>query len=426
MKKITCEMCGSTDLIKKDGIFECQSCGTKYSVEEAKKMMVEGKVDVSGSTVKVDDSNKIENYLTMAQNAFDSSNQQEAENYCNRIIEIDANNYRAWLIKGKAAGWQSTIANIRFGEAINCFEKAISNAPEENKNDVKKESIDEIRKLLNALNQLACGHYIDYPSEENANSIINSLALVKDSIDEFKKSTSEDVDFSEDDLKLALDINSAVVTAYSQTIYREYVGDEGHPDKFDFEQFRDRAIAANSLLDMCSLFATSDKQSQITIYKNKLQILEELVKASSFTKEYLSSGGSYWRVEYTLNDVTKQKIVDMIMEAHNKIKELDPTYVIPDRKTIKTKQGCYVATCVYGSYDCPQVWTLRRFRDYKLAQTWYGRIFIKTYYAVSPTIVKLFGETKWFKKIWKEKLDKLVNRLQSEGIKDTPYNDKEW
>lgn len=426
MKKITCEMCGSTDLIKKDGVFECQSCGTKYSVEEAKKMMVEGKVDVSGSTVKVDDSNKIENYLTMAQNAFDSSNQQEAENYCNRIIEIDANNYRAWLIKGKAAGWQSTIANIRFGEAINCFEKAISNAPEENKNDVKKESIDEIRKLLNALNQLACGHYIDYPSEENANSIINSLALVKDSIDEFKKSTSEDVDFSEDDLKLALDINSAVVTAYSQTIYREYVGDEGHPDKFDFEQFRDRAIAANSLLDMCSLFATSDKQSQITIYKNKLQILEELVKASSFTKEYLSSGGSYWRVEYTLNDVTKQKIVDMIMEAHNKIKELDPTYVIPDRKTIKTKQGCYVATCVYGSYDCPQVWTLRRFRDYKLAQTWYGRIFIKTYYAVSPTIVKLFGETKWFKKIWKEKLDKLVNRLQSEGIKDTPYNDKEW
>ena len=426
MKKITCEMCGSTDLIKKDGIFECQSCGTKYSVEEAKKMMVEGKVDVSGSTVKVDDSNKIENYLTMAQNAFDSSNQQEAENYCNRIIEIDANNYRAWLIKGKAAGWQSTIANIRFGEAINCFEKAISNAPEENKNDAKKESIDEIRKLLNALNQLACGHYIDYPSEGNANSIINSLALVKDSIDEFKKSTSENVDFSEDDLKLALDINSAVVTAYSQTIYREYVGDEGHPDKFDFEQFRDRAIAANSLLDMCLLFATSDKQSQITIYKNKLQILEELVKASSFTKEYLSSGGSYWRVEYTLTDVTKQKIVDMIMEAHNKIKELDPTYVIPDRKTIKTKQGCYVATCVYGSYDCPQVWTLRRFRDYKLAETWYGRIFIKTYYAVSPTIVKLFGETKWFKKIWKEKLDKLVNRLQSEGIKDTPYNDKEW
>ena len=33
--------------------------------------------------------------------------------------------------------------------------------------------------------------------------------------------------------------------------------------------------------------------------------------------------------------------------------------------------GCYVATAVYGSYDCPQVWTLRRYRDDTLAETWY-------------------------------------------------------
>ena len=44
MKQLTCEMCGSTDLMKQDGVFVCQSCGTKYSVEEAKKMMVEGTV----------------------------------------------------------------------------------------------------------------------------------------------------------------------------------------------------------------------------------------------------------------------------------------------------------------------------------------------------------------------------------------------
>ena len=38
MKQLTCEMCGSTDLLKQDGVFVCQTCGTKYSVEEAKKM----------------------------------------------------------------------------------------------------------------------------------------------------------------------------------------------------------------------------------------------------------------------------------------------------------------------------------------------------------------------------------------------------
>ncbi len=88
--------------------------------------------------------------------------------------------------------------------------------------------------------------------------------------------------------------------------------------------------------------------------------------------------------------------------------------------------GCYIATCVYGSYDCPQVWTLRRFRDNTLAATWYGRTFIRLYYAVSPKLVKRFGQTNWFKRIWKGKLDGMVKRLREEGIEDTPYQDKAW
>jgi len=88
--------------------------------------------------------------------------------------------------------------------------------------------------------------------------------------------------------------------------------------------------------------------------------------------------------------------------------------------------GCYVATAVYGSYDCPQVWTLRRYRDYKLAETWYGRAFIHTYYAISPTLVKWFGHTDWFKKMWRGRLDSMVNRLNSEGVENTPYQDRQW
>ena len=88
--------------------------------------------------------------------------------------------------------------------------------------------------------------------------------------------------------------------------------------------------------------------------------------------------------------------------------------------------GCYVATCVYGSYDCPQVWTLRRFRDDTLGSTWYGRAFIKLYYAVSPTLVKWFGKTTWFKKMWKGMLDRMVKRLNDKGVKNTPYKDKQW
>ena len=90
------------------------------------------------------------------------------------------------------------------------------------------------------------------------------------------------------------------------------------------------------------------------------------------------------------------------------------------------KKGCYVATCVYGSYDCPQVWTLRRFRDETLAATWYGRAFIRCYYAVSPTLVRLFGGQRWFRAIWKPRLDGMVRRLNGQGVADTPYQDRSW
>ena len=89
-----------------------------------------------------------------------------------------------------------------------------------------------------------------------------------------------------------------------------------------------------------------------------------------------------------------------------------------------SSQGCYVATAVYGSYDCPEVWTLRRYRDFTLSTSWYGRAFIRTYYAISPTLVKWFGHTEWFKKMWKSKLDRMVKNLQSNGYKSTPYKDK--
>ena len=98
----------------------------------------------------------------------------------------------------------------------------------------------------------------------------------------------------------------------------------------------------------------------------------------------------------------------------------------PDIARRNAQDACYVATAVYGSYNCPEVWTLRRFRDRTLASTWYGRTFIKIYYAVSPTVVRLFGNTEWFKKVWKIRLDKLVDKLQSQGVESTPYDDPKW
>lgn len=119
-------------------------------------------------------------------------------------------------------------------------------------------------------------------------------------------------------------------------------------------------------------------------------------------------------------------IKKMRSDAVEKIRNVDPSYTDPAPANKAKTGGCYIATCVYGSYDCAEVWTLRRYRDDTLAATRRGRAFIRLYYAISPTVVKLFGNKEWFRKMWKKKLDKKVAKLQAKGVQCTPYEDKDW
>lgn len=119
------------------------------------------------------------------------------------------------------------------------------------------------------------------------------------------------------------------------------------------------------------------------------------------------------------------------LTAHNTTNNSGNNSSVPNRSpyngtphSSSSSGGCYIATSVYGSYDCPEVWTLRRFRDKKLSKTWYGMIFINIYYAISPKLVKWFGDTSWFKKLWKSPLDCLVKTLNERGGEDTPYIDR--
>lgn len=88
------------------------------------------------------------------------------------------------------------------------------------------------------------------------------------------------------------------------------------------------------------------------------------------------------------------------------------------------KKGCYIATAVYGSYDCPEVRVLRRFRDIRLGASPAGRAFIKLYYALSPAAVRLFGKTKWFNRFFKSRLASLVSNLRRDGFSDGEYIDR--
>lgn len=113
-----------------------------------------------------------------------------------------------------------------------------------------------------------------------------------------------------------------------------------------------------------------------------------------------------------------------INQIEKRFRELRPDSNLEFSKPTANSGGCYVATAVYGSYDCPEVWTLRRYRDQYLSESLLGRSFIRLYYAISPTLVKWFGGKAWFNRMFRSRLDRMVSKLKSKGYESTPYFDR--
>lgn len=84
---------------------------------------------------------------------------------------------------------------------------------------------------------------------------------------------------------------------------------------------------------------------------------------------------------------------------------------------------CYVATHIYGSYDCPEVWVLRRFRDNVLKKSIVGRNFIRLYYRISPKLIRVFGNHCWFNGICRKMLNHMICSLKQRGFSDQRYKD---
>lgn len=147
MKQLVCEMCGGTDIVKQDGLFVCQSCGMKYSAEDAKKMMIEGTVEVQG-TVQVKNAVQLENLLQLAHSSYDSKNYAQAEEFCNQVIAMDGTNYDAWKLKGEAINYQITGTNDRITEVYNCIMTSYKVLDEDSKDEHREEILSSLRVCL--------------------------------------------------------------------------------------------------------------------------------------------------------------------------------------------------------------------------------------------------------------------------------------
>ena len=166
------------------------------------------------------------------------------------------------------------------------------------------------------------------------------------------------------------------------------------------------------LLNDCSGIAQLFYAFGDAVYQHFQNIYGASIAAPSW-----ASGINYQKLTISYKKNKYQDEQKMAFYA-NKVRMFNPYYALP-----ATKKGCYVATSIYGSYDCNEVWVLRRYRDYHLDTNYFGKLFIKVYYKISPTIVKYFGDYKLFKKIGRKYLDKFVIKLKEKGYSDKPYND---
>ena len=228
-----------------------------------------------------------------------------------------------------------------------------------------------------------------------ANSIYTTFAAIADLTNEEEKNEA---------------INT--VASYASVIAMMFVA--GAVNHYNNHPTVDGAFGecANRVVAAGNIYMEIEESLKKCFPENRVRIADHQKNLAQFMTTY-----SKW---YNASYLTQQR-----NRLAAEIYAVDPYYVFPMLKAPATS-GCYVATAVYGSYDCPQVWTLRRYRDYTLAESWYGRAFIKTYYAISPTLVKWFGETRWFKKMWQGKLDRMVAKLQAKGVESTPYEDRQW
>lgn len=77
------------------------------------------------------------------------------------------------------------------------------------------------------------------------------------------------------------------------------------------------------------------------------------------------------------------------------------------------KEGCYIATAVYGGYEQPKVKILRRYRDEVLRKTLTGRMFIRIYYAISPFFAKHLKSGSKITCMTRSVLDQLVRKIEN-------------
>jgi uncharacterized protein (DUF1501 family) len=103
-------------------------------------------------------------------------NHAEALSYYNRVLEADPTVSAAWAGRGRAAGWLSTLADLRIVDALVAFGHAIATADDAAKARVAEQAVADLTTLVEALYALARRHFETHGDPDGARLIYVSTA----------------------------------------------------------------------------------------------------------------------------------------------------------------------------------------------------------------------------------------------------------
>jgi hypothetical protein len=148
---------------------KCPNCGRDIQIPDdvprSNCMYCAAVIEFADS--RRDSTPTLTNYLGLARTALRAGNNSEAEQYFNRVLEINPGVSEAWLGKGKAAAWQSSLVSIRLTEMQVAFSNAIATASDSERRSVVDTCVTEMNAVVAALYGVARKHMLEFVSLDN-------------------------------------------------------------------------------------------------------------------------------------------------------------------------------------------------------------------------------------------------------------------
>lgn len=335
MAALVCDVCGGKLVMGTGGIATCDICGIEYSTERLREMLQALRSGEAGSTpfsapapapAAADNTSVIANYLNLAESALQNSNHEEAESYANRTLELEPNNHKAWYIKGCAAGWQSTLKNLRLSECVSAFARAVQNAPENEKTAMSRMAKMQFITVCKAIAATCASNFENWPDANNANDFDAKILAVCSAIAQMISAAHITIEPRELMEPIADMASKAAADAFNGITFREYSKTTNDPDfkttKLDWEKYIVRIDSCCALLLVAVSQYDKASSAKIPIYKNLIQLHNAAISSCSWKWTINSAGIKQWSKEWMLSESAKRARRSLITEYENAIRSV--------------------------------------------------------------------------------------------------------